>query len=209
MHIQKYRRNEFVRLMIELIRLYQPKTYVEIGVGDGFTFKRLVANCPEVRRFVAVDIQPLPHIKELEIKWDDYVQVYENCSSQEFAKIWNEPIDMLFIDGDHNKETVAHDFFEIGKFVREGTGLILLHDTHPMTEELLQPQFCNNAWEFADHLFAQASIQQEYGEIVSEGPNYHWWHKYIEVLTLPGPWAGLTIVKKRGTHHLCWKNGKT
>jgi hypothetical protein len=195
--------------MIELVKLYHPKVYVEIGVAEGYTFKQIVQCTRDIiERAIAVDIKPMPHIPRM-----GNVEPHQ-MSSQEFAKIWKDPIDMLFIDGDHNKETVEHDFFEIGKFVRPGTGLILLHDTHPMNEELLQPQFCHNAWEFANSIFDSTSVQFEYGGMVSvkqedtgiwlDKENY-WKDVYIEVLTLPGPWAGMTIVKKRGQHHLCWK----
>jgi len=198
MHIQKYRRNEFVPLIINLIQLYHPKTYVEIGVAEGYTFNKIIANCPEIETAVAVDINPMPNVPVDNYKVKD-VCLYE-MPSQEFAKTWKDPIDMLFIDGDHNKETVEHDFFEIGKFVRTGTGLILMHDTHPVTEELLQPRFCHNAWEFADNLFEMVSTQFEMGPAHTDSNS-----RYFEVLTLPGPWAGMTIVRKRGNHHLAWK----
>lgn len=198
MHIQKYRRNEFVPLMIELVRLYHPKTYVEIGVSDGYTFNQ-IGQMPQIKRMVGVDIRPM---KGVHLSGD--VQLYQ-MPSQDFAKVWTDPIDMLFIDGDHNKETLKHDFFEIGKFVRTGTGLILMHDTHPMTEELLKPQFCHNAWEFASDLYHQASAQHEDTGTWSNGSEYYWKDIYIEVISLPGPWAGISLVRKRGEHHLCWR----
>jgi hypothetical protein len=213
MHIQKYRRNEFVPLMIELVKLYHPKTYVEIGVAEGYTFN-VISQMPQIKEAHAVDIK----IGDKVVKPDVFVTTgsasghpperiwHWQMSSQDFVHMWpaykKDGIDVLFIDGDHNKETVEHDFFEIGKFVRTGTGLILMHDTHPMTEELLQPQFCNNAWKFASELFDGVSNQYELGPLYMNDDSY----RYFEVLTLPGPWAGLTIVKKRGQHHLCWEN---
>lgn len=152
---------------------------MEIGVAGGHTFKQMM-QMPQIERCIGVDIKPVDFVVS-------GLNEFYQMSSQEFAKVWKDPIDMLFIDGDHNKETVEHDFFEIGKFVRPGTGLILMHDTHPMTEELLKPEFCNNAWEFADLIFSVSTF------------------KY-EVITLPGPWAGITLVRKRGKHHLCWKD---
>jgi hypothetical protein len=193
MYTKKHRRNEFVPLMVELVRLYHPKTYVEVGVAEGYTFNQMV-QMPQIDRLVAVDVRPV------RVTPGGRVEIWQ-MSSQEFAKKWKDPIDMLFIDGDHNKETVEHDFFEIGKFVRTGTGLILLHDTHPMTEELLSPRRCNNAWEFANELFGGISNQYEMGGLYIDDAT-----EYMEILTLPGPWAGMTMVKKRGRHHLCWKN---
>jgi len=55
---KSHKQNEFVPLMIELIKLYEPHTYMEIGVQDGFTFNQIVSNAPPaVKRFVGIDIR--------------------------------------------------------------------------------------------------------------------------------------------------------
>lgn len=54
-----------------------------------------------------------------------------NKPSNDLAKTWKEPIDILYIDGDHRYEAVKQDYALFSRFVRE-TGLIIFHDTnHP------------------------------------------------------------------------------
>jgi hypothetical protein len=88
---------------------------------------------------------------------------------------------MLFIDGDHNRDQVLKDFYSIGKWVRAYTGLILLHDTWPVTRSLLDPMYCGDAWR------AAAEIRREFP-------------KDYEIVTLPGPHAGLSIIRKATNH---------
>ena len=47
--------------------------------------------------------------------------------SHQAVKDWNEPIDLLFIDGDHQKSAVHQDWKEWSRFVVPG-GLALFHD---------------------------------------------------------------------------------
>jgi len=47
--------------------------------------------------------------------------------SHEAVVGWNEPIDLLFIDGDHAEEAVERDWREWSPFVRPG-GVALFHD---------------------------------------------------------------------------------
>lgn len=55
-----------------------------------------------------------------------------NKSSYEIAKNWKEPIDILFIDGDHRYEAVKQDYALFSPFVRKG-GLIIFHDTNHLS----------------------------------------------------------------------------
>ena len=113
--------------------------------------------------------------------------------SDEFAKVWKDPIDLLFIDGDHSKKQVLKDVDNIGKYVREGTGIILLHDTYPIDKKLLSESHCDSAWE------AAAEIRRGYRRF------------QYEIMTFPGPWAGLSIMRKCSIDkHLFWyEEGET
>lgn len=176
-YVKPRKNQEFRDLMLELVRLFAPDTYVEIGVHKGYTFKAIA---PKVKRAVAVDINDMGHIPD----WHN-VEKYQ-MSSGEFAKVWSGPIDFLFIDADHDKKAVLHDLDALVPYMTEGTGLILLHDTHPVAENLLRPQYCHNAWEAAWTI----RKQRKYGS--------------LEIVTLPGPVAGLSIIRK-ARRHLAWK----
>lgn len=175
----EYREMEFVELLIVMAKLYKPKIYVEIGIKRGHTIKRMA---PFVEKAFGIDIVPL----ELNIPNVTTVQT----TSQEFAKSLDhrEPfIDMLFIDADHSATAVFTDTMSMLPYVVPGSGLIFLHDTHPIREELLEEGYCFDAWRAANSLSLLSN------------------QSHIEIVTLPGPWAGLSIIRKLGRHHLSWK----
>jgi predicted O-methyltransferase YrrM len=68
--------------------------------------------------------------------------------SFEVAKTWTEPIDMVFIDANHEYESVRRDFEMWSTFVKPG-GIVALHDiaeqwpgpTRVMNEALQPPRF--------------------------------------------------------------------
>ena len=172
-----YKNMEFRELICELIRLFEPATYVEIGVQKGYTFNTVA---PMVQKAVAVDINDMAAIAA-----GPNVFKYQ-MTSLEFANKWTGLIDLLFIDADHYKEAVLADFNALNKFVVEGSGLILLHDTHPVEESLLSDRFCSNAWEAAEEIRRNKHYTDDF-----------------EIITLPGPYAGLSIIRK-AKRHLSW-----
>jgi cephalosporin hydroxylase len=164
--------------MLNLIKLFEPATYVEIGVKKGHTFNIIA---PLVDLAIAVDINNMSTIVQ-----HPNVKKYQ-MTSLEFAKQWNDPINLLFIDADHRKESVLADFDALSPSVQEGTGLILLHDTYPSAEYLLADGYCSNAWEAAFEIRKNRKYDN------------------FEIVTLPGPYAGLSIIRKVGKEHLHWK----
>lgn len=178
---REYRNMEFRDLLVNLCLLFKPTTYVEIGVKHGYTFNQ-IAQMSVVERAVAVDIFLMPRVYD-----GDKVQKYEMSSSQfaiEWGKKKNPRIDLLFIDGDHSKDQVEKDFYNLSPFVESYTGLICFHDTYPVKPELIQPGYCDDAWE--------AIRKIRYSPMMAE---------MFEILTLPGPWAGLTIMRKVHGNH--------
>lgn len=178
----EYREMEFIELFIALARLYKPQFYVELGVKKGYTLRRMA---PFVKRAVGVDIV-LPEIDEKE--YPNVRLIGSTTEAYARTLLGLEPfIDMLFIDADHSYQAVKRDFSDFLPFVKPGTGLILMHDTHPIKEELIADGYCSDAWKMADE------IHQSYP-----------FRKYCEIVTLPGPWAGLSIVRRLSYHHLSW-----
>jgi predicted O-methyltransferase YrrM len=168
---------EYVDVLRGMVEVLKVETYVELGVQKAYTFNRI---SPYVKRAVAVDIKQLPNVVKL-----DHVEIYI-MSTVEFSKIWKDSIDFLFIDACHDKERVLEDFRLFAPFVRDDTGVIALHDTYPMYKELTVPSYCSNAW-----------------EAVEEIKNFTKNRKF-EIFTLPGPYAGITFVRKV-TKSLIWK----
>jgi hypothetical protein len=173
---KKYKSMEFLGLMRELVKLFEPEVYVEIGARNGKTFNN-IALMKQIKKAVAVDIRLTGIIKM------EKVFTFQ-MSSDRFSEIWVSPIDLLFIDADHRYSQVKKDFDNLSPFVRN-EGLILLHDTHPIKRELTSNQYCSNSWEFARDI--------------------HRFYEAYEIVTLPGPWAGLSIIRK-AVNHLTWRS---
>ena len=175
--------NEFLNLIIELVKLFKPGTYVELGVKRGFIFNRI---SPLVQKAVAVDSCGFKGVNA-----SDNVAFF-HMTTDEFATIWEGTIDMLFIDADHSKRQVLKDIDNMLPFIRDYTGLILLHDTYPINEPLTQDGYCSNAWEAAHEIRVT--------------PRYF---SQVEIVTLPGPFFGLSILRKVPfSGHLEWKGAK-
>lgn len=173
-----YKNTEFVGLFKEIIKLFEIKTYVELGVRKAYTFNQIA---PLVSKAIAVDIDSMENV----IMLSNVQKIIMNTN--ELAKIWKEPIDFLFIDACHEKEQVLKDFDNFSKFVKEGTGIITIHDTHPIDERLLSEQNCWNSWEAAWE--------------IRKNPKY----SDFEIFTLPGPFAGLSLIRK-SKNQLSWRN---
>jgi len=159
--------HEHLGFIIHLVRMFRPHTYVELGVQQCYTFNN-VMGLGVVKRGVAVDIR-LNGVKKRK-----GVECYQ-MSTDEFSSKWEGKIDFLFIDADHSYGQVKKDFFNLINWVPHYTGLVLLHDTYPL-EELETPSRCGDAWKLAHEL--------------------HRYYPNFEIVTLPGPTCGLSIVRQ-------------
>ena len=218
--------NEHKNLIVELAKLFKPRIYVELGIASGYVFNSIV---PYVQNYAfGIDI----NLNKYNYMYDelppfmpgDYIKPGNNYyksvqviqkTTDEAAKLWpqNLTIDLLFIDADHKAESVRQDFITWSKFVTPGTGLILLHDTYPISQKYLKPGYCNDAWKVVDELFSYINegqfldYQESWGE--TDNPFTHDpFRDIFEIVTLPGPHAGLSIIRKRGDKHLYWMESK-
>jgi len=183
---KKHRGMEYRALIVELVKLLEPKVYVEVGTQKGYTFN-YIATMSLIQRAIAIDT-----VMQASVLNTDKTELY-GMTTKDWAKKWSlEPkefIDFLLIDADHEKKAVLQDLDIMLPFVRTGSGLIFLHDTHPNAEYLISPGYCNNAWEAARFIFKNRK------------------YKNLEVVTFPGPYAGLSIVRK-APQHLNWRDKK-
>lgn len=168
---------EYRRVLEEVVRVAQIETYVEIGILRAGTFN-LIA--PLVKRAVAVDKNGCKYVQSL-----PHVETYP-MYSDEFFKQWKDPIDICFIDADHSKEAVLRDFNNALRFIREGSGIIFMHDTHPANRDFTDPDKCADAYAAAWE--------------IRTNPKY----KHIEIATLPWGGAGLSICRKAPSQ-LAWR----
>lgn len=164
--------------IVHLAGIIRPKVYVELGLFQCALFNRMI---PFTEQLIGVDIRA---------EAGNYMQQSPNArffkgTTQEFAReIEANPlrIDMLFIDADHSHAAVIQDFRAFFPFVAPH-GLILLHDTHPGNEQMMQPEWCGTAYLAA-------------GELLKDTGSY-------ELMTIPVS-PGLTICRKRQVQ-LSWQ----
>ena len=173
------RNTDTTRLIVELVSLLKPYTYIELGVKSGYTFNKI---SPLVKRAIGVDqagfrgIVEYPHIE------------LRKMTTDAFAEIWVGDIDFLFIDACHEKEQVLEDFNNFFPWVKSYTGIICMHDTYPIKKELAVDGYCGTAWEAAKEI-----------------RNKSIYNKFCEIVTIPGPWFGMSIIRKVAEDkHLEW-----
>ena len=115
-----------------LITTYNYKSYLEIGVRE---------NCG------------LLSIDHINCQHKDGVDIipgrsnYTMSSDKFFNSIPNSQMyDIIFVDGDHEKNQVLRDIENSIKHLNKG-GTIICHDINPPEEFHLAPRYCNNCWE--------------------------------------------------------------
>lgn len=152
-----------------LASIYKPKTYVELGLYHGETM-RLVQ--PHIQNGYGIDIKPNEHLENLK-KFDNLTIEYKR--TDDFFAQFTGSIDMAFIDADHCYESAIVDFKNVLKFLNPG-GIILMHDTDPESDRLIDPGFCGDSYKMVDYLEHQDNIN---------------------IVTLPLTEAGLSIITKK------------
>lgn len=165
---------EFKNLFVELVNLYKPKVYMELGTKKCYIFNDVSRLVPTAIGIDCGGFPPNVNRKNTylySMTTDDAFKVIQTTISPE--------VDLLFIDACHEKNQVLKDFDNYSQFVKEGTGLILLHDTHPISKELIDPGYCHNAYEAAWEIRTNDKYKKQF-----------------EIVTLPGPWFGLSIIRK-------------
>jgi len=110
------------------------KRIVEIGTQLGNSTIALLESAFENDGFVtSIDIDECDEAKQ-KIKQLGYDSRWKLIQSDSLKIDWNEPIDHLFIDGNHTYEQVIKELTKFEPFVREH-GIITLHD---IVEERIQ-----------------------------------------------------------------------
>lgn len=126
--------------LVNLISSVKPRVVLEIGCNVGITAKNLLQHIPTIERYIGIDV---PHkfettlscqMNEIPMRpglWvlDDsrfYLLVPERGSSS-LMPADLEPVDAVFIDGDHSLSVVKHDSYLARALLRPG-GIIVWHD---------------------------------------------------------------------------------
>ena len=151
-------------LIVQLVKSINCKTYLELGIYDGSTLTRVSQFVPRV---IGVDITDLRINKN--------VGEFHLSTTHDFLQNFNEMVDIIFIDADHSFKSVKEDFKNSLKLLNE-FGVIILHDTDPISEKYLDKGYCGDSYQMIDW------VKKEYPE--------------MDIVTLPVSEAGLTIIKR-------------
>lgn len=152
-------------LILSILKLTGCETYLELGVCKGTTFIRAINI---VKRAIGVDIEDQRIYKS--------GGEFYKCSTDIFFEIFKDNVDVVFIDADHKYESVRKDFENSLKILNKH-GIIIFHDTDPVTEDLLSPTRCGDGYKIVDYIYEN--------------------HKELDIITLPITIAGLTIVTRK------------
>lgn len=169
----KTKQNEWREVMYHIIDLLRPDVYVEIGIWQGYTFNRIA---PLVKLAVAVEINDCAD-KLIKLPQVQFIHGASPAVVEDWIAQGSKPIDFLFIDAHHKKETVLADFDAWTPFVFEGTGIIALHDTcFPVPRKTAKRPYASDAaWEIR--------TSKKYRD-------------NFEIMSFPGPWSGISFVRK-------------
>ena len=112
-------------------------TLVEIGVAEGVSALALREGMAENATLYLIDPYHLSRAPALNFMKRAAHRAVSECRrgnvvwiekfSQEAARSWNVPIDLLLIDGDHSESAVERDWNDWSRFVMPG-GVVLFHD---------------------------------------------------------------------------------
>lgn len=141
------------------------KLYLELGCQFANTVRKIISVNTKV---IGVDVKR-------QFNPGDFFFFYEETTDK-FFEHFNEKPDVIFIDADHNFESVKKDFINSVKVLNKG-GTIFIHDTDPNSAHLLAPQYCEDSYKIVDW------IRENYPE--------------LDVMVLPADEPGLTIVRRK------------
>ena len=121
---------------VKLVEYLRPAVVVELGVDYGFS--AFAFALPSIGTVYGIDWFQGDKYAGLRTTHDQVLRDRENlglhnlviinAEFSEAARSWDQPIDVLHIDGDHDYASVKQDFESWARFVKDD-GVILMHDT--------------------------------------------------------------------------------
>jgi hypothetical protein len=150
------------------------KDYLELGVWNGVNLARMARHA---RHAVGVDI--------VDVRDDKSTELFLGTTDAFFERS-TDVFDMIFIDANHNYDCVKRDLARSLKILSR-QGVIILHDTDPVSAKLLSEGYCSDAYKI------RLDLRND---------------DQVDFVTLPLNDPGLTIVKLRNSErHLEFAGG--
>lgn len=150
-------------IIFELVKNSNCQKYLELGIYDGTCISK-IANV--VNKAVGVDIKKFHN-------YDNFIFI--ESTTDNFFISNTDTFDIIFIDADHNYESVKKDFENSLKILNKH-GIIFLHDTDPMYKYLNDPGYCGDSYKMINYIKDN--------------------HPELNIINLPISEAGLTIINR-------------
>jgi predicted O-methyltransferase YrrM len=131
-------------VLLGLANVFRPRNFLEIGVFSGATAKMILDTCPFIEKYVGVDFRRLlcdeKYLKTIRLQEGQLIghlafsdprfsmHYLEDESGDNWTAQDIEPVDMVFIDGDHQFKSVERDTQRARQALRDGVGVIVWHD---------------------------------------------------------------------------------
>jgi hypothetical protein len=160
----KFTKEIHQELILSILELTGCETFLELGVQSGMC---LINATRIVKRAIGVDIKDIREQK---------VGEFYECTTDEFFKNFTDNVDIVFIDADHHFESARKDFENSLKLLNKN-GIIIIHDTDPMSKDLLCQTRCGDSYKIINYIYNN--------------------HKELDIITLPLTLAGLSIIKRK------------
>jgi predicted O-methyltransferase YrrM len=164
-----------------LASIKKPNVYVELGLYVGESLGKVL---PHVGKCYGVDVKKNEYLERLENNYKDKLEI-NYCMTDKFFETFDKGIDMAFIDADHCFESAIKDFENCLKLLNDG-GIILMHDTDPEHNRLIDPGYCGDSYKLVP-IFEKRND--------------------INIITLPILEAGLSIITKKNDTRTFLRNG--
>jgi predicted O-methyltransferase YrrM len=133
-------------IVVDLIASVNPRVVLEFGTNLGKTARAVLDALPVVELYVGIDV-PRQHVPRLACQRSEvpmapghyaagdkrYQLLLADSAQLEAADL--EPVDAVFIDGDHSAQAVAHDSHLARALLRPG-GIIIWHDYNNSSVEV-------------------------------------------------------------------------
>jgi hypothetical protein len=132
---------EFLGRLHEEMR---PRTYLEIGVQTGATFRLAKCNAVGIDPAFACKEFSNPKARLFEMTSDDFFAAHD------LTAMFPDGIDFAFIDGMHLFEFALRDFMNIERFSNKSS-IVAIHDCYPPNLEVAERQriiaeWCGDVW---------------------------------------------------------------